>query len=84
MGSPTIGQKLTVDPGNWTPYDTWLDYQWFADGTPIDAATGTTLKLGNKLKGAVITVEVTGWSNGIATTRTSDQTAPVAGKGGRP
>jgi hypothetical protein len=84
MGLPTVGQKLTVDPGNWTPYDTWLDYQWFADGTPIDAATGTTLKLGNKLKGAVITVEVTGWANGVATTRTSDQTAPVAGKGGRP
>lgn len=78
-GDPSVGKTLTVDPGTWTPYDTYLEYQWYADEAPIAGATGSTLKLSGKQKGSLITVTVTGWSGGTSHTMTSDPTAPVGG-----
>lgn len=80
-GTPSIGSTLTVEPGQWVPYDTKLDYQWFADGTPVAGATETTLKLSGKQKGARITVSVTGTTRGESHTTTSEPTEPVSAKG---
>lgn len=81
-GTASVGKTLTVDPGTWTPQDTYLTYQWYADEQPIAGATSTSLKLDGKLKGDLITVAVTGWYDGIPTTKTSDPTAPVGGTKG--
>lgn len=81
-GTPSVGRTLTVDPGTWTPQDTYLTYQWYADEQPIVGADGTSLKLDGKLKGTLITVSVTGWYDGTPTTKTSDPTAPVGGTKG--
>jgi len=81
-GTASVGKTLTVDPGTWTPYDTYLEFQWYADEVPIAGATGTSLKLSGKQKGALITVSVTGWHDGTSTTKTSDPTAPVGATAG--
>lgn len=82
QGMPAIGKTLTVDPGTWTPQDTYLTYQWYADDQPIAGADGRSLKLTTTVKGETITVAVTGWWDGIPVTKTSDPTAPVGGAKG--
>ena len=79
LGAPSVGKTLTVDPGTWTPQDTYLTYQWYADDQPIAGADTAKLRLTSRQKGDTITVAVTGWWDGMPVTMTSDPTAPVGG-----
>lgn len=56
-GVAQVGQALTVSAGAWG--DAELAYQWLADGSPIDGATGATIVPGDELAGATLTVTVT-------------------------
>ncbi|GAA4696173.1 M1 family aminopeptidase [Nocardioides conyzicola] len=77
-GTPKVGATLTAHPGDWDA-DTELAYQWLADGTPVDGATGTTYTPGPGKVGAVVTVAVTGTKTGYdPVTKTSEATSPVA------
>jgi hypothetical protein len=86
-GSPTIsgtaavGDTLTAKPGTWGPAGVQLAYQWYANGSAISGAKGTTLGLGTAEFGKKITVNVTGFVAGdVASSATSPATGTV-GKG---
>jgi hypothetical protein len=72
-GTARVGRKLHAQIGRWTA-GTRLTVQWLANGKPIKGATGTTLKLNQKLKGKKVAVRVTGSLKGAtpsSLTRTS-------------
>jgi hypothetical protein len=58
-GTIKVGEVLTAHAGTITPAPDGLAHQWYADGDPIDGATGPTYTLGAAQKHAAITVEVT-------------------------
>jgi hypothetical protein len=59
-GTPTVGQTLTADVGEWAPEDVTLTYQWKRSGSAISGATGSTRLLTSSDAGKTITVTVTG------------------------
>ncbi|MEU1973095.1 carboxypeptidase regulatory-like domain-containing protein [Microbacterium sp. NPDC019599] len=76
-GSAATGSSLSVDPGAWTA-DTVFEYQWHANGVPIDGATDAALVLGAEQAGKRISVSVTGSKPGhLTTSRSSAQTSKV-------
>lgn len=76
-GTVQIGKKLSVKPGSWTT-GARLSFQWYANGTAIRKATGTTFTITRAQRGARITVTVTGRKSGYATVaKTSRATAKV-------
>lgn len=78
-GTPTVDETLTAAAPAWTPSPATISYQWLADGTPIEGATGLTHKLSAADLGKTITFAVTGTKGGYAdATATSDATAAVA------
>ncbi|MEX0428330.1 CHAP domain-containing protein [Nocardioides sp. DS6] len=58
-GTPQVGQKLTVDPGEYAPSGATTAVQWYADGDPIQGATGTTLTPTQALADTMISATVT-------------------------
>ncbi|MGC4153237.1 MAG: hypothetical protein QM628_09170 [Propionicimonas sp.] len=78
-GTAKVGKTLEVLKGSWTK-GTKFGYQWLANGSKIEGATKSSLKLTSSLKGKKITVRVTGEKSGYATvTKTSKATKKVAG-----
>ncbi|MFJ7159069.1 hypothetical protein ACIQUQ_29555 [Streptomyces sp. NPDC101118] len=78
-GTAKVGRTLTAARGTWTPVPTSYRYQWYADGTAIDGATGTTLVLRSAQRGKRITVRVTALRTGHHSgTAVSAPTAVVA------
>jgi surface antigen len=82
--TPTVGgtvrmnESLTAAPGTWAPAAT-VTYQWKADGTAIEGATGKTVSLTPQTVGKRITVTTTASRTGYATaSKTSAATGPVA------
>lgn len=76
-GTALVTQTLTVNRGTWTS-GTSFAYQWYANGTAISGATGSSLKLTSAHAGKRITVKVTGRLSGYATiSRTSAASATV-------
>lgn len=67
-GTPVVGGTLTATPGTWAPTGATFTYQWLADGSPIDDATGTTLVLTSDQVGKRIAVLVTAQLDGRVTT----------------
>ena len=59
-GEPRMGQVLVAHPGTWGPTGVELRYQWLADGQPIAGAQADTLHVTGRLRGARISVVVTG------------------------
>lgn len=59
-GEPLMGQVLVAHPGTWGPTGVELRYQWLADGQPIAGAQADTLHVTGRLRGARISVVVTG------------------------
>ena len=79
VGTPRVGQTLTVDPGDWLPGVFW-NYEWLADESPISSPDQPSLTLTPELAGKTISVTVTGYlSDYLPTDVTSAPTAPVAG-----
>lgn len=83
VATPTIGgtrlvtYTLSARPGAWTTGTTFT-YRWYANGTAISGATGSSLRLSTGLAGKRITVRVTGAKSGHPTVaRTSAATAAI-------
>jgi hypothetical protein len=66
-GTPSVGKKLTVSTGTWTPTPATWAIQWQRDGSDIAGANGATYTLVKRDAGADISVEVTGSKPGFAT-----------------
>lgn len=78
-GTAKVGKVLTAAPGSWSPAGVAFSYQWYASGTAIPGATGTSLMLTAGHVGRKIAVRVTGSKAGYtAVTRTSAVTGNVA------
>ncbi|MBW9110595.1 carboxypeptidase-like regulatory domain-containing protein [Microbacterium ureisolvens] len=79
-GPLRVGKTVKANVRQWTD-GTQFTYQWSADGAPIPNATETGLVLTPELKGARLTVAVTGTLAGYQTVvETSAPTAPVAAR----
>jgi len=77
-GTAQVGEDLTVTPGTWTGVAAPdLTYQWEADGTAIDGATGTTYTPVAGDVGAVITVTETARNWKGSASETSAATSAV-------
>ncbi|MEZ0578552.1 CHAP domain-containing protein [Nocardioides sp. MH1] len=57
-GRTRVGRTLTVTPGEVTPTDATLAYQWLRDGVPVGGATGPTYTLTGDDLGATLAVQV--------------------------
>lgn len=78
LGSPTIGETLTADAGEWGPTGVELTHQWMRSGVEIPFATGPDYSVVAGDAGHEISVEVTGSSSGLATVvRESAPVGPV-------
>lgn len=78
-GTVKVGSTLSLTDGDWAPSDTVRTHQWYANGQPIDGATGDTLLLTPDLLGKTITVSTTGSKSGYAPVSVdSAQTTAVA------
>ncbi|GAA3686428.1 hypothetical protein GCM10022237_51040 [Nocardioides ginsengisoli] len=76
-GQPVVGQTITAQPGTWTPTPSFA-YEWFAGGTKVSGATGTTFVPTAAEAGKTITVRVTGSLTGYqSAAKTSAATAAV-------
>jgi hypothetical protein len=81
-GTPTVGETLTLTPGDWTGAPSARRYQWQGDGAPISGATGTTLVLGDDQEGQAVTGQE--WASnaagegGPATSAATAAVAPAA------
>ncbi|WP_308797929.1 carboxypeptidase regulatory-like domain-containing protein [Agromyces silvae] len=64
-GVAQVGQTLTAESGDWGA-GAEIAYQWFADGAPVDGATGAEFVPADDHAGATLTVAVTGTRSGAA------------------
>ena len=78
LGNKVFGQTLTAMAGTWSPAPSALSYLWFANGQPIESATGNTLVLTQDLLGKEISVRILGErSDYISTAVSSAKTSPI-------
>ena len=76
--TPVVGAPVTARPGVWIPASVTFGYQWYRDGTPINAATGEGYTPAAADVGHRLTVDVTGTAAERAiVTRTSASSALV-------
>lgn len=74
-GTLAVGYKLTAVPNTWSSGVTFT-YQWYADGTAITGATGSTLTLTTTHRYKQITVKVTGERSGFTTVAPVSKATP--------
>ncbi len=78
-GTAAVGQQLTGSVGQWRPTPDSFGYEWFADGTPIPGASGSSYQLTPAELCKQITLAVTAYRAGVdPITTTSVATAAVA------
>lgn len=79
-GTPELGETLTAVPGTWSVNGASYQYQWLADGTEVQGATGDTLVPDSGLLGKQLAVRVIatapGYVDNTATSPASDKVAP--------
>lgn len=75
-GTAKVGNRLTANPGTWSPSGVTFTYQWSADGKPITGATGSSFLLNGSQTGLQLTVTVTGSAHGFQPSRAAS--APTA------
>ncbi|GAA5130663.1 hypothetical protein GCM10023339_61500 [Alloalcanivorax gelatiniphagus] len=81
QGTPEVGSTLTLTPTSFSPQPARTTTQWYADGEPLDGATGTTLTLTRDHRGKAISARVMASSKGYRKSRqTAAATAPVLAK----
>ncbi len=79
VGRPTVGHKVTADPGKWSPKSARLSYQWLREGLPIAGAISSKYTLTADDLGQQLQVQVTGTIPGNVTdTATSASVVGVA------
>jgi hypothetical protein len=64
VGTPTVGQEVSVDTGRWRP-DADLAVQWLVGGDPVAGATGTTFTPTTDQVRKRLSVKVTGTARGF-------------------
>ncbi|NUO89513.1 MAG: carboxypeptidase regulatory-like domain-containing protein, partial [Dermatophilaceae bacterium] len=78
-GATRVGSRLTATAGTWSPAPVTLRYQWRRNGVAITGATGSTYVVASSMRGARITVTVTGSKSGYTSVaRTSTATAVIS------
>ena len=81
QGTPEVGQALTLSAAAWSPQPSRTTTQWYADGAPLQGATGTTLVLNRDHIDTRISARVTGSAAGYLKSRaTVPETTPVLAK----
>lgn len=81
QGAPEVGATLTLTAAAWAPQPTKAKTQWYADGTALPGATGTTLTLTRDEIGKQISARVIASAKGYKKSRaTAPPTAPVLAK----
>lgn len=71
-GATTVGSRLLVETGTWSPDALHFDYQWQRTGKPIPGATKAAYRLTKADKGKAISVKVTGSKTGyVSAAKTS-------------
>lgn len=66
-GAARVGSVAGVSPGRTAPRATRITYRWVAGGRPVRGATTSKLKLGRKLAGTKLTVQITYTAPGYLT-----------------
>ena len=81
-GGAVVGQKLTVEPGGWSPTPVGLDFTWLRNGTVIAGAAGAEYLLTPADVGARVSVRATASRPGHATKfmQSAETSAVQAGK----
>jgi hypothetical protein len=65
-GTPNVGSRVKVKPGNWRPINAvTFRYWWYADGHRIRGARDDQLRLTAALKGTRVFCRVTGFAPGL-------------------
>jgi len=71
-GTLSVGHKVSVRAGTWSPIPTAYRYQWRKDGVAIKGATTSTYALPTAMRGHYLTCSVvtvkSGYKSGVATT----------------
>ncbi|WP_168929748.1 CHAP domain-containing protein [Nocardioides sp. GY 10127] len=76
--TPAVGQKITVDPGTYTPAADEVSIQWYAAGKKIEGATSASYKPTTEQWKKRLSVRVTAKASGFARTVTdTDKTVAV-------
>ncbi|MCL2419141.1 MAG: metallophosphoesterase family protein, partial [Conexibacteraceae bacterium] len=79
VGSPVVGNQVSVDPGQWSPKSAQLSFQWLRASEPIAGATSQDYTLTSADLGEQLQVQVTGTIPGnITDTATSASVVGVA------
>ncbi|MDR1432710.1 MAG: discoidin domain-containing protein [Propionibacteriaceae bacterium] len=77
-GIAQLGQRLSANPGVWSPLPDTLTYQWYRSGKAIKKATNAWYDVVGADKGKKLTVKVTAKKSGYKqASRTSAKTATV-------
>jgi surface antigen len=71
QGEPQVGSTLTLTPSAWAPQPAKATTQWYADGEPLDGATGGTLTLTRDHIGKQISARVTASSKAYLKSRSN-------------
>ena len=83
-GAATVGSSLKATTGTWNPAATTYRYQWSANGTAIQGATGSTLTVSPSLVGKRLTVTVTAERAGHTSAKATSAATAAVGKGKAP
>jgi len=73
-GTVQVGHTLTTTRGGYSPAPDSTTIQWYADGEPVEGATGRTLRLRPALVGARITSRISVVRDGYRTLRSASAT----------
>lgn len=81
QGVAEVGQTLTLTPPSWAPQPKKVATQWYADGAPLDGATGASLVLTRDHIDKRISARTIASANGYKKSRsTAVETGPVLAK----
>lgn len=81
QGAPEVGTTLTLTPAAWAPQPAKAKTQWYADGSALPGATGSSLTLTRDQIGKQISARVIASAKGYKKSRaTAPATAPVLAK----
>ncbi|TIC79456.1 CHAP domain-containing protein [Nocardioides sp. GY 10127] len=79
-GTAKVGSTLTATAGTWSVSSLTFKYQWYASGTAVSGATGSTFaptssQVGKTMK-VVVTASRSGYNTATATSNTTGAVAP--------